>query len=119
MTPCGLDGQLTIFGKLLLIRCLCPDRILAQARKYVADTLGPEYLDSKGLDLAELVEETERKCPLVGLISTGRLAHSRSQISLCHKDTAQGNQSPLLCVPLIVSSWHKIRVASLDRKKLL
>ena len=73
MTPCGLDDQLSIFGKLLLIRCLCPDRILAQARKYVEDSLGPEYLDSKGLDLAELVEETERKCPLVGLISTGRL----------------------------------------------
>ena len=71
MTPCGLDNNLTIFGKLLLIRCLCPDRILAQARKYVEDSLGPEFLESRNLDLAELVEETERKCPLVALISTG------------------------------------------------
>ena len=28
-------------------------------------------LEQKSLDLTELVEETERKCPLVGLISTG------------------------------------------------
>ena len=87
VTPCGLDGKLTIFSKLMLIRCLCPDRILAQARKYVEDSLGAEFLDSRSLDLTELVEETERKCPLVALISTGSdpcglvesLARSREQ----------------------------------------
>ena len=70
-TPCGLDRKLTIFSKLLLIRSLCPDRTLAQARKYVEDSLGRDYLEHKSLDLTELVEDTERKCPLVGLISTG------------------------------------------------
>ena len=69
--PCGLDKKLNIFNKLLLIRSLCPDRTLAQARKYVEDSLGSEYLENKPLDLEELFNDTERKCPLIGLISTG------------------------------------------------
>ena len=35
------------------------------------DSLGSEYLENKPLDLEELFNDTERKCPLIGLISTG------------------------------------------------
>ena len=70
-TPCGLDKKMSIFDKLLLIRSLCPDRTLAQARKYIEDSLGGDFLEHKSLDLDELVNETERKCPLIGLISVG------------------------------------------------
>ena len=70
-TPCGLDKKMSIFDKLLLIRSMCPDRTLAQARKYIEDSLGSDFLEHKSLDLDALVNETERKCPLIGLISVG------------------------------------------------
>ena len=70
-----------------MIRSLCPDRTLAQARKYVEESLGRDFLEHRSLDLEELVNDTERKCPLVALISTGSdpcgqveaLARSREQ----------------------------------------
>lgn len=45
--PSGLEKGLTIFRKLLLIRSWCPDRTLSQARKYIADALGVEFLETK------------------------------------------------------------------------
>ena len=49
--PCNLGKGLTIFLKLLLIRSWCPDRTLAQAKKYVADSLSAEFLETRNLDL--------------------------------------------------------------------
>ena len=45
--PSGLEKGLSIFRKLLLIRSWCPDRTLSQARKYIADSLGLEFLENK------------------------------------------------------------------------
>ena len=44
---------------------------MVQARKYIADSLGVEFLDHKVLDLEELVQEEEKKAPLICLLSTG------------------------------------------------
>ena len=85
--PSGLEKGLSIFRKLLLIRSWCPDRTLSQARKYIADSLGLEFLENKVsqgrnsylqvylshqvLDLDELVQEEEKKAPLICLLTTG------------------------------------------------
>ena len=69
--PCGIDKGLSIFRKLLLIRSWCPDRTLAQARKYIEDSLGSSFLELKNLDLEDMVDDAERKCPLICLLSTG------------------------------------------------
>ena len=53
--PSGLEKGLSIFRKLLLIRSWCPDRTLSQARKYIADSLGLEFLENKVLVWEELI----------------------------------------------------------------
>ncbi len=52
-----------------LIRC--PDRTLSQARKYIFDSLGAEYLESTVLDLESMLEESDNRTPLICLLSTG------------------------------------------------
>jgi dynein heavy chain len=48
-----------------------PDRTLSQARKYIFDSLGAEYLESAVLDLEAMLEESDNRVPLICLLSTG------------------------------------------------
>ena len=49
--PVGYQSSLDVFRKLLLIRSWCPDRTMAQARKYIYDSLGADFLEAAVLDL--------------------------------------------------------------------
>ena len=69
--PCGYQSSLDVFRKLLLIRSWCPDRTLSQARKYIFDSLGAEFLENTVLDLESMLEETDNKVPLICLLTTG------------------------------------------------
>ena len=69
--PCGYQHTLDVFQKLLLIRCWCPDRTLSQARKYIYDSLGADFLENIFLDLDGMLSEVDCKTPLVCLLSTG------------------------------------------------
>ena len=69
--PGGIDKKLNSFQKLLMIRCWCPDRTLAQARHYISEALGPEFLRQTVLCLDSLVEEADSGAPLVCLLTTG------------------------------------------------
>ena len=69
--PCGYHNSLDVFRKLLLIRSWCPDRTLSQARKYIFDSLGADFLENTVLDLESMIEEADNKTPLICLLSTG------------------------------------------------
>ncbi|CAC5424902.1 unnamed protein product [Mytilus coruscus] len=43
--PDGYNNSLDVFRRLLLVRSWCPDRVMSQARKYIADTLGDKYAE--------------------------------------------------------------------------
>jgi dynein heavy chain len=69
--PVGYQSSLDVFRKLLLVRSWCPDRTMAQARKYIYDSLGPDFLEASVLDLEAMLDESESRVPLICLLSTG------------------------------------------------
>ncbi|KAI8431134.1 hypothetical protein MSG28_001183, partial [Choristoneura fumiferana] len=69
--PSGYNDSLDVFRKLLLIRSWSPDRTLSQARKYIVDSLGPEYGEGSILNLEATWEESEPRTPLICILSIG------------------------------------------------
>uniref|UniRef100_A0A8W4F932 Dynein axonemal heavy chain 5 n=1 Tax=Sus scrofa TaxID=9823 RepID=A0A8W4F932_PIG len=69
--PNAYDKSLDCFRRLLLIRCWCPDRTIAQARKYIMDAMGENYAEGVILDLEKTWEESDPRTPLICLLSMG------------------------------------------------
>ncbi|CAM4590230.1 unnamed protein product [Lepidochelys kempii] len=71
LVPSGYDQSLDCFRRLLLIRSWCPDRTIAQARKYIMDTMGGKYAEGVILDLEKTWEESDPRTPLICFLSMG------------------------------------------------
>lgn len=69
--PDGYNSGLDVFRRLLLVRAWCPDRTLAQSRKYVADSLGERYTDPVVTLLEPMLTESRARTPLVCFLSMG------------------------------------------------
>ncbi|GAB1299283.1 Dynein axonemal heavy chain 5 [Apodemus speciosus] len=69
--PNAYDKSLDCFRLLLLIRSWCPDRTIAQARKYIMDSMGESYAEGVILDLEKTWEESDPRTPLICLLSMG------------------------------------------------
>ncbi|KAM6127972.1 dynein axonemal heavy chain 8 [Pterocles gutturalis] len=69
--PDGYNDSLDTFRKLLLIRSWCPDRMLFQARKYIANSLHEKYTEPVILNLKKTWEETDTRTPLICFLSVG------------------------------------------------
>jgi dynein heavy chain len=69
--PDGYDSSVDTFRKLLLIRSWCPDRTLAQARKYIADSIGDRYAEAVLTDMELIFQESTSRVPMVCLLSPG------------------------------------------------
>ena len=57
--------------KLLLIRSFCPDRVLPQARKYIAESMGVKYAEGVILDMEKMWEESTIRVPMICFQSMG------------------------------------------------
>uniref|UniRef100_A0AAQ5ZR96 AAA+ ATPase domain-containing protein n=1 Tax=Amphiprion ocellaris TaxID=80972 RepID=A0AAQ5ZR96_AMPOC len=71
VVPNSYDQALDCFRRLLLIRCWCPDRTIAQARKYITDAMGEKYTEGVILDLEKMWEESDPRTPLICFLSMG------------------------------------------------
>ncbi|XP_066479011.1 dynein axonemal heavy chain 5 [Tiliqua scincoides] len=71
LVPSGYDQALDCFRRLLFIRSWCPDRTIAQARKYIMDTMGEKYAEGVILDLEKTWEESDKRTPLICFLSMG------------------------------------------------
>ncbi|XP_062848702.1 dynein axonemal heavy chain 5 [Trichomycterus rosablanca] len=69
--PNAYDKSLDCFRRLLFIRSWCPDRTIAQARKYITDSLGERYAEGVILDLEKTWEEADPRTPLICFLSMG------------------------------------------------
>nr|XP_006825999.1 PREDICTED: dynein heavy chain 5, axonemal [Saccoglossus kowalevskii] len=69
--PDGYSTSLDTFRRLLLVRSWCPDRTIAQARHYIAESLGARYAESVILNLEAMWEESTKRTPMVCLLSMG------------------------------------------------
>uniref|UniRef100_A0A3B3VSW3 Dynein axonemal heavy chain 5 n=1 Tax=Poecilia latipinna TaxID=48699 RepID=A0A3B3VSW3_9TELE len=71
VVPNSYDQSLDCFRRLLLIRCWCPDRTIAQARKYITNAMGEKYTEGVILDLEKMWEESDPRTPLICFLSMG------------------------------------------------
>lgn len=62
------DRSIVVF---VISRSWCPDRTMAQARKYIAESMGPNYAENVILDLEKTWEESDNKTPLINFLSMG------------------------------------------------
>ncbi|GAA47151.1 dynein heavy chain 5 axonemal [Clonorchis sinensis] len=69
--PAPCEAELRPFARLLLIRCWCLDRFLAQAKKYISQVLGPSFAEDVLLQPEQLVQQSARWSPIVNFLSTG------------------------------------------------
>uniref|UniRef100_A0A8C7IHK7 Dynein axonemal heavy chain 5 n=1 Tax=Oncorhynchus kisutch TaxID=8019 RepID=A0A8C7IHK7_ONCKI len=69
--PNAYDQNLDCFHRLLLIRSWCPDRTIAQARKYIMDSMGEKYAEGGILNLEKTWEESDSRTPLICFLSMG------------------------------------------------
>ena len=69
--PDGYNNSLDTFRKLLMIRSWCPDRVLPQARKYIAETMGKKYAEGVILDMEAMWEESKIRVPMICFLSLG------------------------------------------------
>ncbi|KAK2191796.1 hypothetical protein NP493_45g04011 [Ridgeia piscesae] len=69
--PDGYTASLDTFKKLMLIRSWCPDRTIAQARKYIATAVGQRFAEPVILNLKETLLESEPRTPLICFLSMG------------------------------------------------
>ncbi|EEB13574.1 ciliary dynein heavy chain, putative [Pediculus humanus corporis] len=67
------DGyqNLDVFKRLLLIRAWCPDRIIYQSRKYIAQSMGPKYAEPVIMNYEIIFEESRPNTPLICFLSMG------------------------------------------------
>jgi dynein heavy chain len=69
--PDGYDSVLDVFRKLLLVRSWCPDRTLAQAKKYISKSVGARFVESIITDINQIWTESDPVTPMVCLLSPG------------------------------------------------
>ncbi|XP_045521817.1 dynein axonemal heavy chain 1-like [Pieris brassicae] len=69
--PKPLDSQLDPFQKLLVLKCLRPDKVVPALQDYVVVGLGARFVEPQPADLAALYAESDPLAPIIFVLSTG------------------------------------------------
>ncbi|OXB71014.1 UNVERIFIED_CONTAM: hypothetical protein H355_008665 [Colinus virginianus] len=63
--------SLSLFHRILLLRCLRPDRMVAALKEFVVQYLGAYYMDLPLFDMNEVYEESDRNTPIFFVLFPG------------------------------------------------
>ena len=74
--PGKWDGDLNQdgvpFEKLCILRCLRPDRVVPMVTDFVAEWLGPKYIEPPPFNLEECFADSSPVAPLIFILSPGQ-----------------------------------------------
>lgn len=59
------------FQQMLILRCLRPDRVVFAARSFIANNLGPQYIESPPFVLRDVYAASNERTPLIFVLSPG------------------------------------------------
>jgi dynein heavy chain len=66
-----LDGKLSKFERMMMIKALRPDRTLISATEYISEVLGQRFVESVPVNLEQAWSESRNRVPLICLLSPG------------------------------------------------
>ncbi|GIM07381.1 hypothetical protein Vretimale_11536 [Volvox reticuliferus] len=69
--PAEWESKCNELQRLILVRCLRPDRVIFAATTYVSNALGRKYVEPPVLDLGETLKDSTALSPLVFVLSAG------------------------------------------------
>ncbi|CAF4716798.1 unnamed protein product [Rotaria socialis] len=69
--PGTIDSLITEFGRMLIVRCLRPDRITHCVLNFVTLNIGSKFVEPPILQLTSILEESNKRSPLIFLLSPG------------------------------------------------
>ena len=69
--PAEWESKCNELQRLILVRCLRPDRVIFAATTYVSNALGRKYVEPPVLDLAETLKDSTALSPLIFVLSAG------------------------------------------------
>jgi len=69
--PGDWDGRLDQMQKLIIVRCIRPDRVPTAVSLYVATKLDPKFVEPPPLDLEQIYEESTSVTPLLFVLTPG------------------------------------------------
>ena len=64
--------MLTPFQRIILIKILKPDALIASVRTFIEERMGEKFVSSGNINLKEMYEESTAKTPLIFILSSGK-----------------------------------------------
>lgn len=101
--PSEWESKCNELQRMILVRCLRPDRVIFSATSYVANALGRRFVEPPVLDLAETHADSTPLSPLIFVLSAGvdptdslrKLAAEKSLLSRFHMVALGQGQAPV------------------------
>lgn len=69
--PGEWENKLNEFQKILIVRSLRPDRVIFCAQNFVSNNLGVRFIEPPILDVADILQDSSPKIPLIFVLSPG------------------------------------------------